>query len=385
VHLFEEPFEFLIDTAVSALKAVQFILSVVQKAWDTIKTWAGLVFDWKNIKQTTYSIKTWFDSSFDWATGEIDNLDGVVDKYCDEFTKQIANVPTPSGSYSPDTVKQESDPKLTDLRHGVQYNWGFDALMQVANIPGFSLKNLSATQAEVGEVALASDVFDQIKRLVSDIGDTAKAVFGDVSDWFSEDMSTAEIFQRITSDLLEGIVKVAADVIHILLAAIKDLIITIKRWADTVFNIPIISDAWKWLTGEDLSFSGVISFVLAIPVTLLSKALTGRNPPDMTGLTKHSWDTHVPHPSQTAKLDFDAEELVYFGQIVATTGEDMQDLAKGTRTVLDAVEAATVFDIVANVNLFDLIILDAKFLIKVPPIFPPWKETRKKTENYVVS
>lgn len=257
--------------------------------------------------------------------------------------------------------------------------------MQVANIPGFLLKSLSAIQAEVGEVALASDVFDQIKRLVSDIGDTVKAVFGDVSDWFSEDMSTAEIFQRITSDLLEGIVKVAADVIHILLAAIKDLITMIKQWADTVFNIPIISDVWKWLTDEALSFSGVISFVLAIPVTLLSKALTGCKPPDMMGLMKHSWDMHVPHPSPAAKLDFDTEELAYFGQIVATTGEDMQDLAKGTRTVLDAVEAVTVFDIVANVNLFDLIILDAKFLIKVPSIFPPWKETRKKTENYVVS
>lgn len=171
---------------------------------------------------------------------------------------------------------------------------------------------------------------------------------------------------------------------HLLLKSAKHLIQTLRKWVDTEFVFPIITDLWRILTGEPLSFTGVISFVLAIPVTFLSKILTGRGPPDLSGLTKHSWDSYSVHSSKSVSF-MDMTEMAYFGRLTANVCEDAEDLASGWSVLTKSVKSAMLFDIVANVNLFDLIMLVVKFGMKVPPYSPAWKEERKKTEHIIVS
>lgn len=70
----------------------------------------------------------------------------------------------------------------------------------------------STTSKHTNQLQASNDfvleAYDSIKKLLADVQMAAQNIFGDVTDWFTEDMTTTDIFQRITSHLLQGIVKV---------------------------------------------------------------------------------------------------------------------------------------------------------------------------------
>jgi hypothetical protein len=356
--------------------------------WELLKEFLAFLFDWPDIIRTTHSIKAWFDSGFDWAAEKIDDLDQLVDHYCNELSTRIQDIPT-TDPISTKSVTDGADPRLTELKSSVKYNWSFNVLLYGAD--GDTLKDSSSSVAaihhdEVGNLSVVGDAYDLLKKLLKDVADMFRNIFGDLKDWFTTDMSITDIFKRLGADVLDGIVHVAADLVHALLKAIKGIVNTIHDWANEELQFPILTELWNKLTDEPLSFAGVLSFVLAIPMTLLSKLLTKAAPPDMSSLTKDSWNEHISSGSSGSSIvrAVDVTALTYFGNLMSMVSTDVSGLANGVVEGLDAIETAAAFDIRPNVNLFDLIKLVLKFLSKVPPWSTPWSESRKTVEHYIV-
>ena len=95
--------------------------------------------------------------------------------------------------------------------------------------------------------------------------------------------SVEQFFAMALEDLLEVVKAVAISGVAIGQA----LIDTVMGTAQTVvnglqqmgnINIPILSTLWKKLTGGDLTFLDLLSFVLAFPVTLIYRAVEGSYP-----------------------------------------------------------------------------------------------------------
>ncbi|KAF7585430.1 hypothetical protein BBP40_010954, partial [Aspergillus hancockii] len=389
LHFFEEPLEITLDTFDAILLGIDFVVNLFSTGWEVLKAFLAFLFDWPDIIRTARSVKAWFDSGFDWAAEKIDDLDQLVDHYCDELSNRIKQVPTTD----PVSIKSVTDgvnPKVRDLQNSVKYNWAFNVLLYGASGDTLSDSSLTSAAIHPGEVCNLSavgDAYELIKTLLKDVADMLKNIFEDVKDWFSTDMSITEIFKRLGSDLLEGIVHVAADLVHGLLKAIKGIVNTLHNWANKELVFPILTDLWHYVTGEPLSFTGVISFVLAIPMTLLSKVLTGTAPPDLTFLTKNSWNEHLAQSSSVSTIVLSTDittALTYFGNLLTLVSTDVNGLSNGIIEGLDAIKAAAAFDIFPNVNLFDLIKLVVKFGSKVLPWSTPWSEQRMTWEHCVV-
>ncbi|RHZ50604.1 uncharacterized protein CDV56_105922 [Aspergillus thermomutatus] len=329
-HFFEEPVEILLDGFDAVLIAMDFVMNLLQTAWDL----------------------AWFDSGFDWAAEKIDDLDHLVDNYCQELSNRVKHVPT-IDSVSMKSVTDGANPQVTELQNSVKYDWEFNILLYGADGDSFSGASLSADAihpGDVGNMSAVGDAYELIKKLLKDVQGTLQDIFGDVTQWFSTDMSITEIFKRLGADLLDGIVHVAADLAHALLKAIK---------------------------GSPRCTAGQIKSC---------KLLTKAAPPDLTSLTKDSWNNHISHgPSASSTiLAVDATALTYFGNLLSMVSSDVSGLANGVVSGLDVVKAAAAFDIIPNVNLFDLIKLVVKFITKVPPWSTPWAESRMTTEYCLV-
>ncbi|RLL97490.1 hypothetical protein CFD26_102955 [Aspergillus turcosus] len=373
VHYLEEPFEFVIDSIVTAMKAANFLIKLLEAEWEILKGWLGFVFHWPEIKTCARGITAWVNSSLDWAEDKVEDLTQAVQKYTSELASVLdgdQNVANSAPSYSLNGAPGSSDPKVKGLQNSVQHNWALDILLDPGHVTGFSLMKIQGASAEEEDV-ITSDpgfqrVFEYLQEAFADLKTMLMKTFGNITEWFSTDMSTGEFLARLGRDILAGIVRIAGDVVSAVVELFEAILQAIRKLINLEIVIPVLTPLFNKITGQKLSILGVLSIVLAIPMTVVCRAVTGKAPPDVSGLTKDFWNQYTSsgsdggHSSRVMAVA-GIGDMAAFADNVILISTDAGRTTAAVRTAVDGLKALTLVD-VGGFNLFDIILAIFKLI-----------------------
>jgi hypothetical protein len=119
-------------------------------------------------------------------------------------------------------------------------------------------------------------------------------------------LSVGEILQKLGTDVLLGIIDAIRTLVVGLINMGALILEDFKTYINYEINIPIFSALYKEFIsgGTALTLLDGLALLLAIPITIFSKLITGKAPPDMTGLSYDNLvDGKITDPAQLLQIN----------------------------------------------------------------------------------
>jgi hypothetical protein len=269
----------VLDCVSAVAHAVEWIMEKIKVVFDDIVSWLGFVFSWKDIVRTHNVLKNVIKQYVVKSLNEIDVIrEKVVDTF-NELESKVnawADITDPgetNGAFSKGRVR------LDPGSNTPQAQW---ALNHVKN-------NVQNADMSITEVAFAG-----IEQLLQDLVTLATAEEQTIRDMIKQiqdqivkpwdtltPIQVAKKLLAITSDL---ILKTGRNIAATLLDVLKHVATTVVQMLDAPIRIPILSKLYKDISGNELSILDVVCLVLAVPSTVLYKAVAGKAPfPENSG------------------------------------------------------------------------------------------------------
>lgn len=124
-------------------------------------------------------------------------------------------------------------------------------------------------------------IFDDLLAMVEAEGETlaaaAMAIETDIIDQF-DDLSVGDLIRRLLAITADTVIQSAENVVVTALDVFAQLVREAIALLDAKIDFPVLSWLYRLLTGDDLSFLDLICLVVAIPVTVIYKAASGKTP-----------------------------------------------------------------------------------------------------------
>lgn len=294
-------FEFVIDGVTRVFEAVlefvQQAFDFVEGVWNWMKVkleqlfeWLGFLFEWQDIRRTAEVVKFNITTMLDFSVAATDHVKGVFDEWIhelkdklkdavDSYIGQLGTGAT-LGNYGQE-YKKEDPQKEHALDHNILLNSLKENYQGSAAVQGFAF--------EIGDDSPIMDLLNKLKALADnfEFGD-GKQAFDEAIGYFTNIKDNpSQALQLVLAGLLKigesvalflidfgaGVVKSILDVVKMLIEAFQELL-------NTTWRIPIVSDIYKFITGDDLSFSiiDLISYMIAIPTCVLFKVVYSKAP-----------------------------------------------------------------------------------------------------------
>jgi hypothetical protein len=94
-------------------------------------------------------------------------------------------------------------------------------------------------------------------------------------------MNVGELFKALGTDVLIGFLDVIKTLVVGVLRVGAQVLSDIKGVMNCGIHIPVFSALYKKISGKDLSMLDELSPIIAIPVTVFTKAIPGKKPSDL--------------------------------------------------------------------------------------------------------
>jgi len=285
-------FEAVIKFAQQAFDFIEGVWNYLKVKLETLYEWLAFLFNFKDFARTADGVKHAIGVTLDFSAdaihavrGQVENgfgllkqeLKGVVDKLIADLNAQ--GNPT-NNSYF--TQKEAT----TDQQHATDHNVFLNAYQQNESKIKVNAGSMSAAIAVDGPL---QGLFDRLKALADNFE------FGDGKQAFDEAFA---YFDNIGSNpnnalqlLLSGVIKALEGVAFFAIDFAKGVVLTIfdllediiRVFRDALFEkweIPVLSQLYELFTGDELTVMpvDVCAWVVAIPMTILSKVILGRAP-----------------------------------------------------------------------------------------------------------
>ena len=213
---------------------------------------------------------------------EISNL---IDELKSKLTGQPLSQLKGQGSTEHTVYQPPSTAANPAPTHAVQGSWGSDAMKR--NLPNASVAITASAAADQTGNPL-QDFLDGFLAGLSGGGQleaAANQLKADFTHMFTSTRSATDFLATAVDALLdfiklllESILNLAGGICSGALAAIADMIDDLYELLTAQIDIPFLSWLYTKLTGESLTILGAALFVVAIPATVLFRAITGKNP-----------------------------------------------------------------------------------------------------------
>lgn len=291
-----EVYKFVADTVDKVVAAMEFMVEQIGVLAGKFIDWLKEILGWDAILETHDFLMDMFNGGFD-KIGELLKLaneaakDGLtqVDKTLDSALGQVHRMLGTDeivNKYSERNTDSES--KKTNYELPDEVAWLLDKLSSGGN--AVKLPSLAS-----GSTAGVTSTLDKLGKAIDDLGDR----FSEVSSSLA---ACGELFEKAGKKLAEGkleaagkylagallqVFSVLADValgaIGMLLDLVFELLELVVAGIQKLFNakikIPFVSGFYEMITGgRDLSTGSVVCLVLAIPTTLIGRAILGEPP-----------------------------------------------------------------------------------------------------------
>lgn len=295
VNIAGAAWSFILDSASAVLKAVAFVLGKVKMVGGKIGKFFQFIFDWKDIKATADGLKRIVNSSLDYAELNVEGAGqkalGCLDNLRDMLNRAM-DVKLPDGLGSKDQSKTDASVKA-DKTPSVEANTALYHFNQGAK---------SARASTVMEEGLKG-VFEKVlkpplnraEEATHRIANTLKELFGKGS------VSVEEVLKALGGSFVDLVVSLFKGLVE----GLKNLGVLVVRAFKSLVNAPLISfpvigPLLKWIGFSELTILDVAAYVVAIPINVLAKTLTGRSPTLIQNYDSHSMSVNGKLDTATA-------------------------------------------------------------------------------------
>lgn len=280
-------FETLIDTVEKAFDLAESIFAAVKVFFQELYEWLAFLFNWNDILRTHDALAHIVNTGFDFLVGAtggiqtkvdagINTLQGQLQQWFDQAKTTIA------GAYSLGGYEQAHTPDDPTTSKAVSNNIVYNGL----------LNNASCASSPQGAFLLANELGDPLSEFIAKLDTLVD--FTEASQAFAQalaylqDLGTNpdQIFRKLLAALMsvvEGVLQAVLSGVQVVVDAMLQLVQTfvtsIKSLLNAEWKIPFVSDLYRLITnGSALTTLDLVSLVLAVPGTILYKALENAAP-----------------------------------------------------------------------------------------------------------
>lgn len=285
-----------IDTTIEFF---QQAFDIVEGIWNSIKVffedlyhWLRFVFDWKDIQRTAEAIEHSIVVTMDFLVEVIkyerkqvlEGINAFEDKIkasVDAFLESFSDTST-LGSYTTDQTEPEPALEVAS-KHNVLYSGFADNWNSTEITPGAQkLQDLESYDslekvfdelvklADNFEFGAGKDAFDEAVAYIMQIGENPNDI---VNLLFKATVKVGEAIALFGVAVAKGVILSLFDVLVLIVEAVKAVLV--ESW-----EIPFVSQLYKWITGKTLEFRPIslFSLITAVPGTVLYKIVFDKPP-----------------------------------------------------------------------------------------------------------
>ncbi|MDN5859153.1 MAG: hypothetical protein L0H84_11070, partial [Pseudonocardia sp.] len=276
--------ELVVNDVASAMRAIEIVWAGLVADLEKIIEWLRLLLEWGDIMHTQKVLAELVGQALGVAQtslalaeqqvqGFFTALESTVDQYFDEA---LAAFPYASFADLPDSTPTAAAVAVPQPPP-VQLEWLFNEVIDHL-VPGLDLGTCGVSTAEVLAVIDPAALLAPITTAVSDFITYIENVVRDPGNFAQ--LSVAELVEQ-TKDLVHGLLRLLDDFVQGLLQLLGEALPGIVGLLGHHLDIPLVSDLYRLVTGEDMTTLGAATLLMAVPVTIVYKMINdGERPFD---------------------------------------------------------------------------------------------------------
>lgn len=307
-----------IDTIEKVGRVVQKIVETVVEAIESVIDFLASLFAWGDILESHDTIFDMLDDGIATLDESIVDAYSLVDSGLDWFEKEKDNffLSARSSLGVDELPKEESEADTSEAMD--MLNW---LLGKITNIPQPSdiaqdqLQSILPTLSipltmsySSAFVEEAESVSRKLKDKSFDLMDEASDLMLSFMDGLIETLDTLKSdphsFPAAVGSLMLGSIEIISEIAFEIVDTFVDIFFDIARLGlslvqSVVFaelDVPFISDLYEGLTGSKLTIGSLVSLIVAIPSTILSKLIVGENILAADRLGELTWEEFQKSP-----------------------------------------------------------------------------------------
>lgn len=265
-------FNEMINIVEQALEFAQTIFQKVGVFFQDIFHWIGDIINWDTILRYKKAISYTLDQAFVFIDHSAVVLSTLLVEKIREFQEKLHDY----FSYLSERVSGESVGSIlkkpkdnSELEKQISNNLLMERFLE--NSSGLEMMESNEWLEETTETI--NEIFDDLMKNAENM-QSIKA-FQEAEDYFSSiTKDKKNIFGKLMAGILktlEGVMQVAGDiicsVIQLVFSGIRKILDSIRELVKTKIKIPFLSDLYTWIAKDDLTFSDLISLIIALPVS----------------------------------------------------------------------------------------------------------------------
>jgi hypothetical protein len=286
-----------------AVNVVKGILKTIIGDITAAIEWLSYVFDWKGILATKDTIKTnataGIQKMISWANGlSVEAQTTIQTKlagYASQIAADISAMSSQLGSNSMQSYQQNgNDPTTVYGYKGAnsytQTHWCLSRVTDNARNSTSASSALSAKASLLnssppdGFVQIVMNLYNTVKSVLN--GPDFQSIGADLAA-FGKNFGTlmtnpSQFVTNSFADLLGAVAGIAETVLQLISAVIVAFLEAIPALLQAALDvvqfsisIPGVNDIWQAISGSSLTMLDLLSLVVAIPTTIISKAISG--------------------------------------------------------------------------------------------------------------
>lgn len=320
-------FEGIINTVTAVINFIETVFSVVAIFFIVIFMWVASLFQWNDVKRTQRAISGMFgimmkklpeksdaikDQLIVFLGGVKADLDKLIDTACQEIAPDTSII-----KYAADIAEEKENYEMEEVISN-------DVLgRKLSGIQSTGVCLMTASDVRAYQEDL-KPLMDAIKSFSGSIENTQ--AFEEASDYITQAFSDLDgmfgnlfaAMLKVLQGLMDAILSGIGGVVSIFFQMINTILRILDSCMNKRINIPFFSELYKQMTGDDLTFMNISSFILAVPTTIVYKFIYGKAPieseealerflADYEAVMEHDWTG----ADRNCKEDWITPEIVH--------------------------------------------------------------------------
>ncbi|KAI1201733.1 hypothetical protein F5X97DRAFT_11942 [Nemania serpens] len=268
----------IIDCVSAAINAIELVWSSVKVFFEDLYNWLGALFNWKDIMRTHRVMKHVMKRRLQMA---VDGLDDAME-FCDQTFINIedminswADITDPGETIGTQMGKGQ---RSVAANSNPQTNW---AIQHVKN--GVKSSKTTATEPSAVSAGLEAvqDLITQLGHMMKEEEAHVETMITQLQEQIVDQYSSltwAQVAKRLLGILGGFVVKSARNLLGKIIGVIKALMHGVLGMLDGALHIPVVSNLYRKITGNELTVLDLSVWVGAIPATIAYKLRWKRAP-----------------------------------------------------------------------------------------------------------
>lgn len=257
----------------------------------------GFIFRWGDILTTADSIVAVFNAALEYGTDQIPGLKCLEHSWLISLRTAMklkeAPVQTAAGSEMKDP---EETSAIDQTKNSVSLNWTAYQVSYggLATSSSIGLTEPSSILAASKDDVTLKDLWDDMTKIFSTVEQLFVNLGLDLAALFNPSTTSTDVYNQMTDQIISAALDTVQNVTDFVLDALSLVLTQFRAYGNTPIQIPIFSFLWKQISGgRDFTIFNAFALLLAVPTTVIYKAVRGKTPPDLRSMNKATFASYV--------------------------------------------------------------------------------------------